>query len=219
METNTSSKQFELYTDANKARTHLENILWPDGPVCPHCEADKPYTIIPKPKSGKPARQGLYKCRECRKQFTVTVGTIFEDSHIPLNHWIHAVDLICASKKGMSSHQIHRTLGITYKSAWFMIHRIRHAMKTGPLADLLTGTIEADETYVGGKAKGPRRRGARNKTAVFALVQRNGDCRSMPVEALTAKNRKVIIRKNVSRTAKIMTDEFSSYIYWLEARV
>jgi transposase-like protein len=207
---NMSNKQFELYADADKARDHLESILWPNGPICPHCEFKEAYKL--EPKAGSKARKGLYKCKSCRKQFTVTVGTIFADSHIPLNHWVHAVDLICASKKGISSHQIHRTLGITYKSAWFMTHRIRYAMKSGPLASLLKGTVEADETYIGPKkVKGPRGRGAKNKTPVFALVQRNGDVRSVPVEKVTAKNLKEIIRQNVSKGARIMTDEFSSY--------
>src|SRR6266853_6565827 len=143
------------YSDNDKARELLESLRWPNGPVCPHCGNDGQsksiYTLMPKPDSKRPARKGLYKCGACRKQFTVTVGTIFEDSHISIGKWLMAIFLLCSSKKGMSAHQLHRMLDITYKSAWFMAHRIRFAMGEGPLAELLSGTVEIDETFIGGK--------------------------------------------------------------------
>lgn len=147
----------EIYQDADKAREHLEAIHWPDGPVCPHCgNSDK--TRITKLK-GKSTRPGVHKCKECRKPFTVTVGTVFERSKIPLNKWVLATHLMASSKKGISAHQLHRSLGITYKSAWFMAHRIREAMKedvqsSGPLGGE-GKTIEADETYYG-KQENPK---------------------------------------------------------------
>src|SRR5258708_7664409 len=145
----------ERFNTIDAARDYLEKQRWPDGPVCPHCGlVDEAYKLQSKPGAKKPIRRGVWKCAGCRKPFTVTVGTIFEDSKIPLNKWVIAVHLLCASKKGMSAHQLHRMLGITYKSAWFMAHRIRYGMTQEPLASKLSGIIEADETYVGGK---PRR--------------------------------------------------------------
>src|SRR5690242_3987052 len=141
------------FHDAESARDFLERSRWPEGPVCPHCGLiGKAYKLEGKADSKKPVRKGVYKCGGCQEQFTVTVGTIFEDSHIPLNKWLLAIHLLCASKKGMSAHQLHRMLGVTYKSAWFMAHRIRHAMHSE--SELLSGTIEADETYIGGKSRG-----------------------------------------------------------------
>ena len=142
------------FLDADVAREYLEAKRWPDGAVCPHCgvigEATK-LEVRTDSKKGTHARKGVWKCRSCEKQFSVTIGTIFEASHIPLNKWLHAFHLLCASKKGMSAHQLHRMLGVTYKSAWFMAHRIRYAMTQEPLSSQLAGTIEIDETYVGGK--------------------------------------------------------------------
>ena len=169
------------------------------------------YRLEAKPDSKRPVRKGVYKCKACRKQFTVTVGTIFEDSHIPLNKWLMAINLLCSSKKGMSAHQLHRMLGLTYKSAWFMAHRIRYVMTQPPLVDKLKGVVEADETYVGGKAHGKRGRGAQNKTPVFTLVERNGRVRSFKVDRVTAKNLKEKIREHVDKDATIMTDEFLAY--------
>jgi len=130
-------------------------------------------------------RKGVYKCknRECRKQFTVTVGTIFEGSHIPLSTWLVATNLLCSSKKGMSAHQLHRMLGITYKTAWFMAHRIRYAMIQPMFIEKLKGTVEVDETYIGEKARGKRGRGAKNKMKVVSLVERNGNIRSKQVKS------------------------------------
>src|SRR5438876_12036831 len=143
----------ERFPDSLKAAEYLEAIRWPDGPVCPHCgESErKPYRL-------KNQKRPLLKCAACRKQFTVTVGTIFESSHIPLNKWLLAFYLLCSSKKGMSAHQLHRMLGVTYKTAWFMAHRIRYAMEQPPFQTRLTGTVEADETYIGGKVRRANRR-------------------------------------------------------------
>lgn len=146
-----SNTYFEImqWTE-EKCREYLASQRWPDGVICPKCGEHDPYTITRK-SATKNAVRKLYKCRACRRQFTATVGTIFEDSHIPLNKWFAAIYLMCASKKGVSAHQMHRMLGVTYKSAWFMAHRVREGMREtdGPLA----GIIEADETYVGGKGR------------------------------------------------------------------
>lgn len=199
------------FTDENKARLYLERIRWPHGPVCPHCGSnDDHYSLKGKEDSKTSVRQGVWKCRKCRKQFSVTIGTVFEKSHIPLNKWLLASFLLCSSKKGMSAHQLHRMLNVTYKTAWFMSHRIRYAMDQKG-ADKFRGIIEADETYVGGKGHGKRGRGAENKTPVFSLVERNGNVMSTPVNRVTGKNLKSIIRQNVEKSATIMTDDFRSY--------
>src|SRR6266851_4892790 len=163
------------FSDEDKAREFIEKLRWPDGQVCPHCgQIDNAYRLKPKPsKKGTHVRKGVWKCGGCREQFTVTVGTIFADSHIPLSKWLLAYHLLCASKKGMSAHQLHRMLKITYKSAWFMAHRIRHAMAPRmPLGKLLSGIVEVDETYVGGK--GDPRTKMQRKTPVVALIERDG---------------------------------------------
>src|SRR5688572_21725145 len=131
-----------------QAREHIEKLLWPDGqPVCRHCGSDNAYRMI-----GRTCRPGLCRCRTCKKQFTVTVGTIFEDTHLPLAMWVKAIHLMSTSKKGMSALQLQRNLGIgSYKSAWFMAHRIRTAMRCEPVAGMLKGQVQADETFVGGK--------------------------------------------------------------------
>jgi transposase-like protein len=170
----------KIYTDENAAREHLESLNWPDGPICPHCGTVNEATKL----AGKSTRPGVYKCRPCQKPFSVTVGTVFERSKIKLNTWVHAVDLYTASKKGFSAHQLHRTLGVTYKTAWFMAHRIREAMSEpkGPKNPIggKGKIIEADETYYGQKADQPKVRTsgqpfiksgkAAHKIAVFALV-------------------------------------------------
>ena len=166
------------FHDEKAARAHLENTRWPSGPVCPHCGGADPYRLTPKP--GSKTRKGVLKCKACRKQFTVTVGTVFEDSHIKLTKWVQAIYLIGASKKGISAHQLHRMLGVTYRAAWFMAHRLRYAMSAG--AFTLKGTVEIDEGYIGGKRKGGRGRrpadGGR-KAAVAVLVERNGNVRAI----------------------------------------
>lgn len=160
-----------VFHDAAKAREWLETLLWPDGPICPHCGViGAAYKL-----EGKKHRAGLYKCKGCEAQFTVTVGTLFERSHIPLHKWALALHLMVGSKKGVSAHQLHRMLDLTYKSAWFMCHRIREAMKDGKLGPLggTNKVVEADETYVGGKSKN-RKNHVPPKAPVFALVEREG---------------------------------------------
>jgi len=142
------------FTDNEAARAFLEAKRWPDGTVCPKCGViGESYRLRPNEDSKQPVRKGVWKCGGCREQFSVTVGTVMEDSHIPLNKWLLAFHLLCASKKGMSAHQLHRMLGVTYKSAWFMAHRIRHAMSQEPLSSKLDGVVEIDEAYVGGKRR------------------------------------------------------------------
>lgn len=204
------------FQDADKAREFLEAQRWPNGAVCPHCDCNVAYKLTPKPsKKGKHVRKGVYKCRDCEQQFTVTVNTIFEDSHIPLNKWLLAIHLLCASKKGMSAHQMHRMLGVTYKSAWFMAHRIRYMMSQPSFKSKLKGTVECDETYVGGKTRGRGGVGRPDqyskKQAVFSVVQRNGDVRSFHVQRVTAENLVSIMQKQIHQSTVVMTDGFASY--------
>jgi transposase-like protein len=201
------------FQDPLKAAEYLEAIRWPNGPVCPHCgESErKPYKLKSKTRS-------LWKCAACRKQYTVMVGTIFESSHIPLNKWLLAFYLLCSSKKGMSAHQLHRMLGVTYKSAWFMAHRIREAMKEPAFTSRMTGTVEADETYVGGKERNRKFRDKQRKvgrgtgkTPVMVLVERDGKARSFRMATVTGDEVKGLIYQHVDRTASIHTDAFRSY--------
>jgi transposase-like protein len=201
------------YADEDKARTFLESLRWPNGPVCPHCKSDgkqKPiYTLTPKPTSKRPGRKGLYCCGACRKQFTVLVNTIFSDSHIPISKWLMALFILCSSKKSISAHQLHRMLGITYKTAWFMAHRIRYAMASGPDAPKLTGTVEVDETFIGGKGEGKTR--FLRHTPVVALVQRHGPMRTAVVSSVTQKNLGKALSECVSKDAVVNTDESIVY--------
>jgi transposase-like protein len=215
-----------IYSDANAAREHLEALQWPNGAICPHCgNADQ--ARITK-LGGKSTRPGVYKCKECAKPFSVTVGTVFERSHIPLNKWLMAVHLMAASKKGVSAHQLHRTLDVTYKTAWFMAHRIREAMKddvatSGPLGGE-GKVVEADETYFGnvkankvttefvnGKGWVARHTGGKDKFKVVTLVERNGRARSMVVDHMTANNVRDILVRNVDRKTDLRTDESNVY--------
>jgi len=195
----------------DQARQHLESIRWPEGPICPHCGSVNAIKL-----QGKATRPGVCKCRDCRKQFTVTVGTIFERSHVPLQNWLYAFARMCASKKGISAKQLERELEVTYKTAWFMCHRIRHAMQ-GELSGPLVGTVEVDETYVGGKPrkgtgiKHKRGRGT-SKVPVVALVERNGNVRTRVICDVTGKTLKSAIRTNVHSSATIMTDEHRGYL-------
>jgi transposase-like protein len=204
---NLSAPQFQ---DADKARQYLEAQTWPNGPVCPHCGVVGGHYAL----KGKTTRDGLYKCKDCREPFTVTVGTVFERSKIPLNKWLMAVYLIASSKKGISSHQIHRTIGVSYKTAWFMAHRIREAMASPIYNGQLGGggaIVEIDETFIGRKADKTKRRGAGHKHAVFSLVQRDGGVRSFHVANVTADTLKPILLKQVSPDAHVFTDSAGQY--------
>ncbi len=161
----------KVFADEDLAREFLENKRWPNGPQCPRCGSTKAYALTPKAESRKPVRKGVYCCAKCRRQFTVKIGTIFEDSHIPLHKWLMAFHLMASSKKGISSMQLHRELGITLKSAWFLSHRIRESMAEKS-SGLLCGTVEVDETYIGGKVRGGNEgRSTAVKTPVLALVE------------------------------------------------
>jgi transposase-like protein len=210
------SKLAKYFSDEDAARALLEQMRWGGNPTCPHCGGLDPYTLTPKATSKKPGRKGLYKCRACRKQFTVTVGTVFEDSRIPISKWLLAIHLIGSSKKGMSAHQIHRNLGISYKAAWFMMHRLRYAMRSGPLSDLMKGTVEVDETYIGARHKRGTRRGRpgpdSHKTPVVALVERGmGRVRAFPMPRVTSENLKEVVFGNVSKSAELQTDDYFAY--------
>jgi transposase-like protein len=197
--------------DEAAAYAWVESRLWPDGPVCPHCGG---FNRISK-MSGKSTRIGVYKCYQCRKQFTVKVGTVFEDSHVPMRLWLQAIFLLCSSKKGISSNQLHRTLGVTLKTAWFMSHRIREAMRTCGLAPPMGGAggiVEADETFVGRKEGSIKRRGHGHKNAVLSLVDRNsGQVRSFHVDSVSADTLVPIVKANVAKETAMMTDEWSGY--------
>ncbi len=209
--------QNKVFHDETKARKWLEGHLWPDGPICSHCGTVDNATAI----DGRP---GLYQCNEseCRKQFTVMTGTLFERSHIPLNKWLMCAFLMCASKKGMSANQISRMLGISYKSTWFMCHRIREAMREGKFPGPLGGEgkiVEADETYIGGKERnkhvGKRRGtgGGIGKEAAFALVERGGKVRSFHVPEVNGKTLRPILVAQLDRKSSLMTDEGGQYYH------
>ena len=204
-----------FFHDEYAAYEKLESLLWPHGPVCPRCGGLDRITPV------KGGRIGLYRCGPCKRQFTVTVGTIFESSHVKLPLWFQATHLLCSSKKGMSAHQIHRILGVTYKTAWFMCHRLREAMREGHFSDMLGGknqVVEADETYIGGKEKNKqankrlrRGRGAVGKEAAFSLVERGGRVRSFHVPKVTAKTLKPILKTQIDKSSQVMTDEAKVY--------
>jgi transposase-like protein len=200
------------FSDEDAARKLLESLRWPNGAVCPKCGGANPYRLTPKATSKRPCRKGVWKCRACRKQFTVTVGTIFEDSHIPISKWLLAIHLLSASKKGMSAHQLHRMLGVTYRAAWFMGHRLREAMNEGPMQ--LDGIVEVDETYIGGSRKrkpGRPPAGDAQKTPVMALVERGGRVRAMTLARVTGDNVQDVIRREVSLSAHMMSDDLNVY--------
>jgi len=204
-----------IFNDETAARDFLEAQRWPDGPYCPHCGE----TENIKRLKGKSHRAGLFQCNGCRGAFSVTVGTLYERSKIPLHKWLLASYLLCASKKGMSAHQLHRTLGVTYKTAWFMAHRIREAMREGDLSPLGGGggTVEVGETFIGHdktiKPKGQKKgRGFHHKHKVLALVDREtGKARSMVVDNLKASTLGPTVLQNVKREARLMTDEAAYY--------
>jgi transposase-like protein len=213
-------------TDENSARELLESLRWPDGVACPHCGGADPYRLNTKPTKKNPGRIRLWKCSQCRKQFNVTVGTVFEGSHVPVVKWLMAIHLMAASKKGMSAHQLHRMLGVTYRSAWFIFHRLRFAMASNAgMFAKLSGTVEADETYIGGRRRvGPTNKADRAKlatgrpgpkdkklTPVVALVERKGRVAIFPVERVDGRTLQDAIRSRVHLNAHMMTDELKSY--------
>lgn len=203
------------FQDADEAREYLEALRWPHGAICPHCgnaDQDRIYAVTPNPE--KKIRAGLYKCQECKQQFTVTVGTLFADSKVALNKWLQAAYLMASSKKGMSAKQLERMLGVTYKTAWFMAHRIREAM-TENGGGLLGGNgspVEVDETYWGNVGK--QNRGARgwaHKMKVVSLVERDGKKRSFHVANVNHNTVGPILRDQVAKKARIMSDDTSVY--------
>ncbi len=217
-----------LFHDEAAAFEVVESLVWPNGPVCPHCGGTERIYVLKgvrsKPSQKHPngvERHGLKKCGHCRKQFTVRVGTIFEDSALPMHLWMQAFHLMCSSKKGISSHQLHRVLGIKYQSAWFLSHRIREAMRSGSFSQPMggaggSGVVEADETFIGQKKGVPKRRGTAHKHAVLSLVERGGEVRSFHVGDVKADTLVPIVNKNIAKEAKVMTDDAATYYQKLE---
>lgn len=202
------------FRDEEAAFAYVEARLWPHGPVCHHCKGTDRIGKM----NGKTTRIGLYKCYACRKPFTVRMGTVFESSHIEMHKWLQAIYLMCSSKKGISTNQLHRTLRISLKSAWFLSHRIREAMTPGD-AGLFGGPIggpgaivEIDETFVGRKPGMKKHRGTAHKHAVLTLVERGGRARSFHVDGTKASDLMPIIVKHVAAGTNIMTDEAGQYL-------
>lgn len=205
-----------IFTDENKAREHFEATRWPNGAYCPFCGQ----TDTVKKLGGKSMGPGWYHCSDCRRKFTALVGSVMERSHIPLTKWLLAMHLMCASKKGISAHQLHRMLGITYKSAWFMAMRIREAMRE-PLEDqgAMGGggkAVEIDETYVGGKESNKplakrKNKGAQGKEPVFAIVERHGRVRSMHLPKVTSATLRPILLAHIDDKSVVMTDDAGHY--------
>jgi transposase-like protein len=189
------------------AVARLEAIVWPIGPVCPHCGGVDRITPV------KGGRIGLKRCGDCKKQFTCKVGTVFEDSKVPLHKWFQAAHLLASSKKGVSSHQLHRTLGVTYKTAWFMAHRLREAMRDTPKGQLGGSgkIVEADETFFVNKKGYPIKPGMGHKMAVLSLVERGGSIRSVVMDRVTQPAVEKIVRRNVHHESRLMTDTAGWY--------
>lgn len=216
------------FYDEAAAFAHVEAMLWADGRACPHCgTVDNSYPLKnqrSKPSKKNPTgteRHGLYKCGACRKQFTVRIGTIFEESHLPLHLWLQAIHLVCSSKKGISAHQLHRTLEVQYKTAWFLAHRIREAMAVGTVPTMGGEgmVVEADTTFIGGKEKNKHasKRDGRNiggvgKMVVHTLVERNGRARSHVVANVTGATLRSVLA-NVDRKSSLMTDTAGGYLH------
>ncbi len=203
----------QRFSTEEAARDYFEALRWPHGPICPHCgnaDAGRVYKVTAN--KGKKIRVGLYKCAECEQTFTVTVGTVMEDTHLPLNKWLIAFYMMCASKTQVSALQLQRQLEIgSYKSALFLCHRIRYALNDADPRNLLAGTVEADETYVGGKARGKGRGYVKNKTAVVSLVERGGSVRSHVVDHVTGAEITKLLRANVDASANLNTDQSPVY--------
>jgi transposase-like protein len=196
------------YHDEDAAFAHVEALVWPEGPVCPHCGGVERISKM----QGSATRKGLHKCYQCRKQFTVRMGTVFESSHVPLHIWLQAMFFVAGSKKGISSNQLHRTLGVTLKTAWFMSHRIREAMRSGDLAPM-GGIVEVDETYIGRLPNsGNPIGGYHHKMKVLSLVSRGtGEARSIVVNQVTADTILPIVKANIEAEAHVMTDGHRVY--------
>lgn len=202
------------FHDETAAFAHLEGVLWANGPVCPHCGNCDPKRI--KRLEGNATRIGLHKCNECRKQFTVKVGTVFESAHVPLHKMLQAVYLLTCSKKGCSAHQIHRVLQVTYKTAWFLCHRIREAMRPTELTPMGGGGhgVEVDETFFGfveGADKYTPRHAYQFRNAILTLVERGGSARSFHVDGTTVGTLVPIMRANIQRESMLLTDQASWY--------
>lgn len=205
--------QDPMFHDEAKAREALEAVLWPDGPFCRHCGNSDPDRIAKM--QGKSARPGLCYCNECKREFTVTVGTVFERSKVPLTKWWMAAHMLQSGKNGVSAHEIHRTIGVTYKTAWFMMHRLREAMNgSNPGTMGEGGQVQADETYYGNTSKRSKsyRKGHRNKSSVVALVEPKGRARAFHMElGAGADVVRTILVTNASRKATLVTDESKLY--------
>ena len=199
----------QQYSDEDKARELLERLLWPDGPVCPHCKNHKEKKITKlQPKAGSKTRKGLYACGACRKQFTVTVGTVFEDSHIKISKWLMAIFILCSSKKAVSALQMSRMLNMSYKAAWFMAHRLRYAFGDSCKRQL-KGIVEIDETFVGGR--GDRKSRLSRLTPVMALIEHDGSMKAKVVPNVSFKNLGKVLREEVQKDAVICSDENTAY--------
>lgn len=204
-------KLAQEYSDEDKARALFESWRWPKGPVCPHCKnhTEKPiYKLEPQEGSHEAVRKGVYKCGACREQFTATVNTVLEDSHLPLSKWVMAIFILCSSKKAVSALQISRMLGLQYKTAWFMCHRIRFALGDSH-KDKLKGVVEVDETFIGGK--GPAKTKLSRKTPVVALIEQDGSMKARVVPNVSQKNLGQALRDCVEKSAVICTDEHGGY--------
>lgn len=210
----TSSLSAPHLHNEEAAYAYVEARIWPHGATCPRCDGVDRITKL----QGQSTRIGVYKCKDCRKPFTVKVGTIFESSHVAMHVWLQAMVLLCASKKGISSHQLHRTLGVTLKTAWFMSHRIREAMRSGDLAPFGSGggVVEVDETFIGNDKDNPKLlkgRGWTHKHKVLALIDREtGQARAMVLDELSPKAIGPILRGNMAKEAQLMTDEGRWYV-------
>lgn len=198
------------YHDEEAAYAFVEARIWPNGPTCPRCKSAKRVGKL----QGRSTRMGVYKCYRCRKPFTVKVGTIFESSNVPMHKWLQAIFLLCSSKKGVSSNQLHRTLGVTLRTAWFMSHRIREAMRSGDLAPFGGGggEVEIDETFIGREPGAKPKQGMAHKMKVLTLIDRqSGQARSIVVDRLTKAELTPILRENIAREAMIYSDGAKYY--------
>ena len=207
---------FHRFDTEEKCIAHFERLRWPTGPICPKCEGKRVFKFDTHGKTGKPRH--LYECVDCRYQFSVTVGTIFHNSHLPLVKWFLAIYMICSAKKGVAAKQLQRELRVTYKTAWYMAHRIRLAMQEDKdFVRRFSGVVQVDETYVGGKTSGRRGRGSANKVPVVAMrEQTSGKVRMRAVQSVKATVLKDFIREHADPGTMVHTDRFLSY-RWLDS--